>query len=121
MSASLCNFLGVVEQQNFVLLKKMLTNTRHPSPHRTKWVKEAFGPHSALYAQTLEAGRHLCETTSESETQSRLQSELQDVQKAWERTTSLLERRQDLVIKAVQVTVKFSLFFSFNAKGSNCY
>lgn len=88
----------------------MLTNTHLLSPHLTQCVTEAFGPHSALYAQMLEAGRHLCETTTESESRSRLESQLQDVQKAWERTTSLLDRRQDLVIKAVQVTVTFSLF-----------
>lgn len=91
------------------------------SPRLTKCVKEAFGLHSALYGQTLEAGRRLCETTTESESQSRLRSELQDVQKAWERTTSLLEGRQDLVIKAVQVAVGLSQFFSFNVIGSNYY
>ncbi|XP_037606336.1 nesprin-2-like isoform X2 [Sebastes umbrosus] len=60
-------------------------------------VKDALGLHSTVYTQTLEAGRHLCETMTESESQSRLQSELQAVQEAWERTTSLLERRRDLV------------------------
>ncbi|XP_076613023.1 nesprin-2a [Chaetodon auriga] len=60
-------------------------------------VEDALGLHSAVYAQTLQAGRHLCSTVTESDCQSRLQSELQAVQEAWERTTSLLERRRELL------------------------
>lgn len=87
----------------------MLNNKLCLSPHLTKCVEDAFGLHSALYTGTLEAGRHLCETMTESECRSRLQSELQAVQKAWERTTSLLERRRDLVTTSVQVAVIFPL------------
>ncbi|XP_068564553.1 nesprin-2a [Cebidichthys violaceus] len=65
-------------------------------------VSGALGLHSTVYTQTLGAGRHLCETMTESECQSQLQSELQAIQEAWERTTSLLERRRDLVSTAVQ-------------------
>ncbi|XP_068433248.1 nesprin-2a [Clinocottus analis] len=65
-------------------------------------VKDALGLHSTVYSQTLGAGRHLCETMTESECQSQLQSELQAIQEAWERSTSLLESRGDLVSTAVQ-------------------
>ncbi|GLD49701.1 nesprin-2-like protein [Lates japonicus] len=65
-------------------------------------VEEALGLHSAVYNQTLEAGKHLSETMTESESRSRLQSELQDLEEAWKRTTSLLRRRRDLVNTTVQ-------------------
>ncbi|KAM9339272.1 nesprin-2a [Symphorus nematophorus] len=65
-------------------------------------VKDALALHSTVYTQTLEAGRHLCETVTESECQSRLQSELQAVQESWEQTAALLERRRDLVNTTVQ-------------------
>ncbi|XP_035534355.1 nesprin-2 isoform X4 [Morone saxatilis] len=65
-------------------------------------VESALGLHSAVYTQTLEAGRHLSKTMTESECQSRLQSELHAVQEAWERTTLLLERRRNLVNTTVQ-------------------
>ncbi|XP_054474146.1 nesprin-2-like [Anoplopoma fimbria] len=65
-------------------------------------VKDALGLHSTVYTQTLGAGRYLCETMTESECQSQLQSELQAIQEAWEQTTSLLERRRDLVSTTVQ-------------------
>ncbi|KAI3364132.1 hypothetical protein L3Q82_010949, partial [Scortum barcoo] len=65
-------------------------------------VEGALSLHSTTYTHTLEAGRRLHETMTESECQSRLQSELQAIQEAWERTTSLLERRSDLVNMTVQ-------------------
>ncbi|XP_070706002.1 nesprin-2a [Pempheris klunzingeri] len=65
-------------------------------------VKDALSLHSTEYAHTLEAGRQLCETTTESECLSRLQPELQALQEAWERSTALLERRRDLVNTTVQ-------------------
>nr|XP_046228198.1 nesprin-2 isoform X4 [Scatophagus argus] len=65
-------------------------------------VEDALGVHSTVYVQTLKAGRHLCETMTESECQSRLQSELLAVQESWERTCSLLERRRGLVSTTVQ-------------------
>ncbi|XP_062415634.1 nesprin-2-like isoform X4 [Pungitius pungitius] len=65
-------------------------------------VRDALGLHSSLYARTLRAGRQLCETMAESECQSQLQSELQALQDAWERTTSLLDRRRDRAGAAVQ-------------------
>ncbi|XP_044023969.1 nesprin-2 isoform X2 [Siniperca chuatsi] len=65
-------------------------------------VEDALGLHSTVYTQTLDAGRHLCETMTESECQSQLQSELQAIQEAWERTTSLLVRRRDLVNTTAQ-------------------
>ncbi|XP_041660769.1 nesprin-2 [Cheilinus undulatus] len=64
--------------------------------------EEALRMHSTVYDQTMEAGRHLCDAMTDSESQSRLQSELQDVQESWEQTTSLLERRKDLINNTVQ-------------------
>ncbi|XP_029965420.1 nesprin-2-like isoform X2 [Salarias fasciatus] len=55
-----------------------------------------------VYAQTLEAGKHLCETLTESDCQSGLQSELQAMTEAWERA-SLLRRRRDHVNATVQM------------------
>uniref|UniRef100_A0A3B4YV88 Nesprin-2-like n=1 Tax=Seriola lalandi dorsalis TaxID=1841481 RepID=A0A3B4YV88_SERLL len=65
-------------------------------------VEEALGLRSTVYNQTLEAGKHLCETMTESECQSRLQSELQAVEEAWKQTSSLLGRRRDLVNTTLQ-------------------
>ncbi|XP_045916269.1 nesprin-2 isoform X3 [Micropterus dolomieu] len=65
-------------------------------------VEDALGLHSTVYTQTLEAGRHLCKTMTGSECQSRLQSDLQAIQEAWEQTTSLLERRRALISTTVQ-------------------
>ncbi|XP_034756192.1 nesprin-2-like [Etheostoma cragini] len=65
-------------------------------------VKDALGLHSPVYSRVLQAGTHLCETMTDSECQSQLQSELQAVQEAWERTTSQLERRRDLVSTTFQ-------------------
>ncbi|CAJ1078355.1 LOW QUALITY PROTEIN: nesprin-2 [Xyrichtys novacula] len=65
-------------------------------------VEKALGSHSIVYTQTMEAWKHLCDTITESESQSGLRSELQAVQEAWERTTSLLEERRDLVNTTVQ-------------------
>ncbi|KAK5852700.1 hypothetical protein PBY51_006550 [Eleginops maclovinus] len=52
--------------------------------------------------QTLEAGRRLCESTTETECHSRLQAELQTLQDAWDRTATLLERRGGLVNTTLQ-------------------
>ncbi|KAM8832006.1 nesprin-2a isoform 3-T3 [Spinachia spinachia] len=65
-------------------------------------VKDALGVNSSVFTRTLGAGRQLCETMTESECQSQLQSELQALQDGWERTTSLLERRRDRISTAVQ-------------------
>lgn len=59
-----------------------------------------------MYSQTLEAGRHLCDAVKDSEQRDRLQTELQDLEKAWDRTQSRLDRRQDLVNSRVQVRVQ---------------
>lgn len=66
-------------------------------------VLDALVGHSAAYSQTLEAGRQLCDTATDWELQTRLQTELQDLEKAWDKTQSGLERRCELVHKGVQV------------------
>ncbi|XP_034436669.1 nesprin-1-like [Hippoglossus hippoglossus] len=65
-------------------------------------VEEALGLHSAVYNQTLEAGRRLCENLTESEGRSQLQSELRDVEETWKRTNSLQERKRHLVNTTAQ-------------------
>ncbi|XP_074540850.1 nesprin-2a [Halichoeres trimaculatus] len=65
-------------------------------------VEKTLDLHSTVYAQTLEAGRHLCDAMTETESQSQLQSELRAVQEAWEQTTSLLEERRGLLNTTVQ-------------------
>ncbi|KAM4713181.1 nesprin-2a [Anableps anableps] len=66
-------------------------------------IKESLGLHSPVYTQTVEAGKHLCKIFTDSESQNRLQSELQDLQKVWEQTTSLQRRNKDLVNTTVQM------------------
>lgn len=88
---------------------KTVINKLFNSPSLAKCVEDALSVHSDLYSRTLEAGRHLCEATTEPECRSRLQSELQAVQEAWERNTSVLEQRRDLHHASVQVAVKHPL------------
>ncbi|XP_029351666.1 nesprin-2a isoform X2 [Echeneis naucrates] len=65
-------------------------------------VEQALSQHSTVYNQTLEAGKHLCETMTESECQSGLRSECRALEEAWDRTSSQLEKRRDLVNTTVQ-------------------
>lgn len=69
-------------------------------------MEDAVVGHSAMYSQTLEAGRLLCDAVKDSEQRNRLQTELQDLEKAWDRTQSRLDRRRDLVNSTVQVRVQ---------------
>ncbi|XP_041832728.1 nesprin-2-like [Melanotaenia boesemani] len=55
-------------------------------------VEKCLGLHFAVYTQTVEAGKHLCETITVSECQSQLRSELQDLEETWEQTSSLLRK-----------------------------
>lgn len=73
-------------------------------------MKEAVVLHSAVYTVTLEAGRRLCETMTESESQSQLQSECRAIEEAWEHNMSLLERKTDLANTTVRVTAIFNYF-----------
>lgn len=66
-------------------------------------VLNALVGHSAAYSQTLEAGRKLYDAATDWELQTRLQTELQDLEKAWDKTQSGLEQRCELVHKGVQV------------------
>ncbi|MEQ2262114.1 hypothetical protein XENORESO_014913, partial [Xenotaenia resolanae] len=71
--------------------------------HVNQLIEDAISLHSSLYTQTVEAGKHLCKKVIESESQHQLQSELQDLQKVWERTTLLQRRNNDLVKTSVQM------------------
>ncbi|XP_033991567.1 nesprin-2 isoform X3 [Trematomus bernacchii] len=57
-------------------------------------VEDALALHSTVCSQTLEAGRRLCETTTESECQA--------LQHAWDRTGTLLQSRGRLVSTTLQ-------------------
>ncbi|KAM6915050.1 nesprin-2-like [Xenentodon cancila] len=65
-------------------------------------VEESQSLYSPVYKKTVEAGELLCETVTEPECRSRLQSELQDIKEAWERTSSLLKTGKDLASTAVE-------------------
>nr|XP_024660949.1 nesprin-1 isoform X8 [Maylandia zebra] len=66
-------------------------------------VTESLDQHSTVYTQTLKAGKHLCETMKDSECYSRLQSEFQAIDEAWQRTTSLLRERRDMLYTTVEM------------------
>eukprot|EP00064_Thunnus_orientalis_P010013 superscaffoldBa00001318_g10039 len=65
-------------------------------------VEEALDLRSTVYTQTLDAGRHLCGTMTESECRSQLQSQLQAIEEAWKHTGSLLAKRRALINTTVQ-------------------
>ncbi|XP_044232894.1 nesprin-2-like isoform X4 [Thunnus albacares] len=65
-------------------------------------VEEALDLRSTVYNQTLDAGRHLCGTMTESECRSQLQSQLQAIEEAWKHTGSLLAKRRALINTTVQ-------------------
>lgn len=69
-------------------------------------MEDAVVGHSAVYSQTLAAGRHLCDAVKDTEQRDKLQTELQDLEKAWDRIQSRLDRRRDLVNSKVQVRVQ---------------
>ncbi|KAM9703427.1 nesprin-2-like [Menidia menidia] len=58
-------------------------------------VEESLALHFPVYSQTVEAGKHLCETVTVLECQDQVESELQALEEAWERTSSLLRRHRD--------------------------
>uniref|UniRef100_A0AAX7UPX0 Nesprin-1 spectrin repeats region domain-containing protein n=1 Tax=Astatotilapia calliptera TaxID=8154 RepID=A0AAX7UPX0_ASTCA len=66
-------------------------------------ITESLDQHSTVYTQTLKAGKHLCETMKDSECYSRLQSEFQAIDEAWQRTTSLLRERRDMLYTTVEM------------------
>ncbi|KAF7666652.1 hypothetical protein LDENG_00098390 [Lucifuga dentata] len=70
--------------------------------HHLQCVEETLDLHTAVYNQTLEAGRLLCKSTTESRCQSRLQTELQALEEAWEHSASLLWGRKALANTAFQ-------------------
>lgn len=72
-------------------------------------MEDTLAGHSAAYSKTLEAGRHLSESVEDLELQNRLQTELQDLEKAWNETQSRLDRGRDLVKARVQVRYQLSV------------
>ncbi|XP_028295064.1 nesprin-2a isoform X2 [Gouania willdenowi] len=63
-------------------------------------VERSLALHAPLCDQTLDVGKHLFETTTES--QCGLLSELQDLEDAWERTVSLMSRGRNRVGSTMQ-------------------
>lgn len=66
-------------------------------------MEDTLAGHSAAYSRTLEAGRHLQESVKDLELQNQLQTELQDLEEAWNKTQSRLARGRDLVEARAQV------------------
>ncbi|XP_035989542.1 nesprin-2 [Fundulus heteroclitus] len=66
-------------------------------------IEESLELHSSVYTRTVEAGKHLSEIVTESESRNQLQSELRDLQKVWEQTALLQRRNKDLVNSTVQM------------------
>ncbi|XP_061668449.1 nesprin-2 [Syngnathoides biaculeatus] len=58
--------------------------------------------HSSILTETLEAGRHLCETTSDSDSRDQLESDVQAIEGDWKQTNSLFLKRKALVSTTVQ-------------------
>lgn len=71
-------------------------------------MEDALAGYAALYSQTLEAGRHLHDALKDSEFQDRLQTELQALEKAWDKTQAELEKRRELVKTGVQVRLQLN-------------
>nr|XP_054604094.1 nesprin-2 isoform X2 [Nothobranchius furzeri] len=66
-------------------------------------VEDLLNLHSGVHAQTVEGGKRLCETMTESEGQSRLLMELRDVEEAWKQTSEELKTNKNLIFTAVQM------------------
>ncbi|XP_057679167.1 nesprin-1 isoform X3 [Corythoichthys intestinalis] len=58
--------------------------------------------HSSMLTDTLEAGKNLCETTSDSQSRSRLESDIRAIEGAWKHTNSLVLKRRALLSTTVQ-------------------
>lgn len=72
-------------------------------------MEDTLAGHSAAYSETLQAGRHLHESAKEVELQDRLQTELQDLEKAWKESQSRLERGRDLAKARAQVRYQLTV------------
>lgn len=72
-------------------------------------MEDTLAGHSAAFSRTLEAGRHLYESVKDLELQNRLQTELQDLEKAWNETQSRLDRGRDLVKARAQVRYQLNV------------
>ncbi|XP_051909518.1 nesprin-2 isoform X2 [Hippocampus zosterae] len=65
-------------------------------------LNEALQRHSSVLTETLEAGRLLCETTSDSDSRTRLELEIQAIEGAWKHANSLVQKRRTVVSTTVQ-------------------
>ena len=98
--------------RKFLLTHSIRVTDLKVEPLSPQCVDEALDLHSAVFDQTLEAGRRLCEYMTESEGRTRLESELRDVEETWKRTTSLQERKRHLVNTTAQVPGVILLIFN---------
>ncbi|KAM9354719.1 nesprin-2a isoform 2-T2 [Pholidichthys leucotaenia] len=73
---------------SLITLEQLQNNTEN-----YQCVGETLDLYSAVYTQTLAAGNQLCESMTDLETQSQLQSELQAIKEAWKQTISVLGRK----------------------------
>ncbi|KAJ0061043.1 hypothetical protein NL108_004759 [Boleophthalmus pectinirostris] len=66
-------------------------------------VEKALQPHSAIYTRTVDSGRSLCKSMTDAESQMKLQTEVEALEKEWERATSQLERHKAEIKNTVQM------------------
>ncbi|KAM9778675.1 nesprin-2a isoform 1-T4 [Syngnathus typhle] len=74
-----------------------ITTLPATSQHHCQCINEALEHRSTILTATLETGRRLCEVTSDSDSRSRLESDIQAVEGAWKHTNSLVQKRRSLV------------------------
>lgn len=79
---------------------------QHVSLNLLQCLNEALERHSSMLTETLEAGRLLCETTSDSDARSRLELEIRAIEGAWKHADSLVQKRRTLVSTTVQVIAR---------------
>ncbi|XP_077366480.1 nesprin-2a isoform X2 [Festucalex cinctus] len=80
----------------------LLPVSSHQLADHSQVLNEALELHAPILAETLEAGRLLCETTLDSDSRSRLESDIQAIEGAWEHTDMLVQKRRGLFRTTVQ-------------------
>ncbi|XP_077408932.1 nesprin-2a isoform X3 [Vanacampus margaritifer] len=80
----------------------LLPVTSHQLADHSQCLNEALELHATTLTETLEAGRLLCEATSDPDSRSRLESDIQAIEGAWKHTNVLVQKRRGLVSTTVQ-------------------
>ncbi|KAK7906753.1 hypothetical protein WMY93_015365 [Mugilogobius chulae] len=86
-------------------LESLLPPTGHiisVSQLHTQDYETALQPHSDVFSRTVNAGRTLCRSMTDPDAQTQLQTEIQALEEAWERTVSQLRTQKDVIHNTVQ-------------------